>query len=222
MNLLILDVETTGLDPAVHELCEVGYVAYSTAYRAIVGCGSRLFPTKNGNAAEHVNGIPSGLVATRPDATPWRNSHAWLESVLFAPSDAFVAHNSDFDRQWLPECGPWVDTCDGFEWPHAGDSRSLSQLALAHGVGLVSAHRAIFDCLTIALMFQRVQAEGHDLDALIAKALLPRVRIEAKISFVENRLAKAAGFRWDADRKVWFKTVPAHQLPTLPFPYVQR
>lgn len=216
MKLLILDVETTGLDPAVHELCEVGYVAYSTEHRAIVGCGSRLFPTKNGNAAEHVNGIPAGLLSYQP------GTQEWLGFLFSNTFDAFIAHNSDFDRQWLPECGPWVDTCDGFEWPRAGDNRSLSQLALAHGVGLVSAHRAIFDCLTIALMFQRVQAEGHDLDALIAKALLPRVRIEAKISFVENHLAKAAGFRWDADRKVWFKTVPAHQLPTLPFPYVQR
>ncbi len=216
MKLLILDTETTGIDPAVHELCEVGYVSYSTEHRAIVHCGSRLFPTQHGNAAERVNGIPAGLLATGGDG------RSWLESICAARVDAFVAHNADFDRQWLPACGPWVDTCDAFDWPHAADNRSLAQLALAHGVGLVSAHRAIFDCLTLALMFQRIQAEGFDLDALIVRALRPRVRIEAKLSFTENHLAKAAGFRWDGDRKVWFKTVPADELPTLPFPYAQR
>ncbi|MFA9271558.1 MAG: hypothetical protein ACEQSX_12515 [Baekduiaceae bacterium] len=160
-TLLLLDVETGGLDPATDHLLEVGLVLWSVPHRSTIATASWLVRAP-ANKAEHVNGIRPALLAEGRERE-WvvGRAQAWAEHA-----DAVAAHNAEFDRAWLPDLGkPWICTCFDVEWPGralAGGierererpGQSLVALCLAHGVGVASAHRAITDCLLIASLLE--------------------------------------------------------------------
>jgi hypothetical protein len=84
-------------------------------------------------------------------------------------------------------------------------------------------HRALSDALLIARCFERVSEMGHDVEAMILRAMRPRALYQSKQGFAENDKAKAAGFGWvdDGKRKGWYKTIAIDDAPafiaTLPF-----
>lgn len=236
-TIAIIDTETGGLDPAVHPLLEVGCVLWSVEYRALVGARSWLKgegPLEN--AALAVNGIDPML------ARNWGLSAEEFacEVVAFAgQADALTAWNADFDRRWLPDMGrPWFCAMDDLSWPRASSSRKLAEVALAHGVGVVDAHRALTDCLTIARLLERV-AEMHDADRhkviapgyaftfedWLARALRPKVHVEVADKGFDadrNALAKEHGFRWEAAPvKAWRRKMFAEDADKLPFRVVE-
>ena len=61
-QLLILDTETTGLDPEVDQVLEVGAILFSVPQRAVLAQLSFLIPVES-NAAEPLNGIAPALWA---------------------------------------------------------------------------------------------------------------------------------------------------------------
>ena len=71
-------------------------------------------------------------------------------------------------------------------------------LVLAHGVGVLDAHRALTDVETLSRLLTRVHEMGHPLPALIERAMRPRVKLQSLQPFEENDKAQAAGFAWDA------------------------
>jgi DNA polymerase III subunit epsilon len=217
MDLLILDTETTGLDPTKDRLVEVATAIYSVEHRTIVKVRSWIVQG-DGNEAESINGIPSELVRSHrhtciPDLTD-RWVLNWASEV-----DAIVAHNADFDQQWFGDGvreRPWVDSLD-LEWPRASTSKSLTALALAHGVGVLSAHRALDDVLTLANLFARSSELGADVEAMVRRGLRPRAKFIADVSFDDRDKAKEAGFRWDGRAKVWTRTMAIDDTAQIPF-----
>ena len=120
--LLLVDVETTGLEPPRAELCEIGAVLFSTAHRAVIQQLSFLLPVTV-NDAEAINGIdPSLTLQSAPTAEPRA-----LFFSLVAQADALVAHNAAFDRPWIEgffalngqpaPTTPWICTCEDIDWP---------------------------------------------------------------------------------------------------------
>jgi DNA polymerase-3 subunit epsilon len=215
-RVLILDTETTGIDPAKDRAIEVGAVLWSVEHRTIDRCYSAILRGE-GNAAEAVNGIPAAALpfATAPD-------FAWdTVGTMAGGADAFVAHSADFDRGFTPEplarLLPWICTIDDVQWPRASDSRSLVALALAHGLGISHAHRALTDCLTIARLLERVAEMGHDVGAMLARGLRLKAKFQALVSYETNALAKTAGFRWDAAAKIWWRKMAVDDVAALPF-----
>ena len=129
--LLLLDVETTGLDPSADQLCEVGAILFSVPQRAVLISLSFLLPVQD-NPAEAINGITAAMTQaldplSRQDSSPASQPRAFgastvgasavgasaggantaqleAEALLLAIAglaDAFVAHNAVFDRSWL-------------------------------------------------------------------------------------------------------------------------
>ena len=210
----IVDTETSGLDLVMGELLEVAVALYSFEH-GLVQAGSMLL-TADKNEASGVNGIALELVqcfgAKRPALLMFLRA-------MTDSADAIVAHNADFDRQWLPELHhlPWICTCNDVTWPEPVQSRSLTSIALAHGVGVVDAHRALTDVMTIVRLFDALRKRGVDLAALLAQGLRPKATFRALVSYDDREKAKAAGFRWEGATKSWLRKMAIEDAKTLPF-----
>lgn len=211
-TLLLIDCETTGTDPERDSLCEVGAILFSVEYKAVIQQFSFLIPVE-ANPAESINRIPVGLTASIYfNEDTMKN----MLSCMAYYADAYVAHNADFDRQWvshlLPD-RPWICTCHGITWPNLRPSPSLANLALAHGVPVWAAHRALTDCIYLAQIFERdPMLEEH-----IEEGLLPQTLVRARVNFAEKDLAKEAGFRWVPEQKQWQRKCNVRQIAALPF-----
>lgn len=217
-RLLIVDTETTGLSPAKGRCIEVGAVLFHVPSRAVLSQVSFLLPCSS-NPAERVNGIAAEV--TRLDQ-PREQSMACLEAMATA-AEVLVAHNAAFDRQWfgrgeLPDLDrPWLCSMEDIRWPaerHLRATPSVRDLALAYGVPVWAAHRALTDCIYIAQVFEREK----QLETLLRQALLPRKLYRACLPYDQRHLAKEVGFRWnEAVRGAWSKRLTDDERDLLPF-----
>lgn len=238
-TLAFIDTETSDVDEQKGgRLLEVGLVLWSVPHRAVIRSRSWLVKGATENAAQAVNGISPGLVALGYDLEDVdRQVHSTLTSA-----DAAVAYNVDFDRKWfsrgVQECKPWLCGMDDFDYPRGGGGKKLVEVALAHGVGVVEAHRALTDCLTMARVFERVAelmdvgdvvqtgdlADRPSFDAWLAAAARPRALFEVVGPNDGHKdAASALGFRWvkDAEGKKWLgmrKRLAIEDAKTMPFP----
>ncbi len=218
-RLLILDTETTALRPDDGECIEVGAVLFHVSTRAVLTQVSFLLPCRE-NGAEAINGIPA---AVSQFEQPWREALSCFLAMV-AAADAIVAHNAAFDRQWfgrgaLPALDkPWICSMDDISWPrerHLRAGPSVRDLAIAHGVPVWAAHRALTDCTYLVQVLERCD----DLEGLLRLACEPRRLYRAQLSYSERHQAKEAGFRWnDPVPGAWTKRLSEREAAALPFP----
>jgi DNA polymerase-3 subunit epsilon len=217
-RLLILDTETTALTPAEGQCIEVGGVLFHVPSRSVLSQISFLLPATS-NDAEPVNGI-AAAVTRLPQ--PWQASLTCFEAMA-GNADALLAHNAAFDRQWfghgpLPLLGkPWICSMEDIRWPAERRLRatpSVTDLALAYGVPVWAAHRALTDCTYLAQVLERCS----DLEALLQAALEPKRLYRACLSYAERHRAKAAGFRWNQPvSNAWSRRLSEREAEALPF-----
>lgn len=207
MIALILDVETTGKDPLRDEIIEVAGLTWSTAHRA-AGNSFSVLVKRPTNGAVTVNGITPELAMQHglEPGVAIDMVGRWMEK-----SDVVVAHNADFDKSFFPDGiqrrRPWLCTQDDFDWPCPSPKNGLIDILLAHGLGVSHAHRAHVDAENIARLFEACVRMGHDIEKMFERAMRPKRRYRAKVSFGNNELAKAAGFRWVPERKSWVRKI---------------
>lgn len=202
--VLILDTETTGVDPKTDRAIEVAAVQYSLEHACVMESYASLICAEE-NPAEAINHIPGkALPFAMDDGDVWRRVRD-----MASRCDAIVAHNAAFDRRFVPEslrdCVPWICTLSGFDWPRAGDDRKLISIALAHGLGVVDPHRALADCYLIARLLTRCAELGTDIGAMLERGLRPQATFQALVSFENKDLAKAKGFQWDPKGRRWVR-----------------
>lgn len=213
---IIVDTETTGLDPAVDQLVEVGAVLFDADRGVPIRAASELVYARS-NAAAAKNGIPEDVVQMGW-SLPRERVGAFFEGFESAAravdEPIYLAHNAAFDRSFLPGIGGrWVCTFEDASWPRLPEETgSLTHIALAYGVGVVRAHRALEDCLTLAQVLQRVHELEGGLDGWLARALEPKREVIALVSYDDREKAKSAGFRWVPERKVWARKVRVSQV----------
>ena len=218
-NILILDTETTGLDNEKDDCLEVGSILFNVKSRSVLAQQSFLLPVET-NKAEKINNIPAEITRL---PQPLSEAIKYFESLVRL-SDAVVAHNADFDRQWfglkkLPQIEKqWICSMDDISWPADRQLKSrpsVRDLALAYGVPVWNAHRALTDCIYLAEVFKRCS----ELEKLLIRAQEPKVLFRAEISFEEKHLAKKAGFRWnDAIKGAWSRKMSRREMEKLEFP----
>jgi DNA polymerase III subunit epsilon len=216
-TIACIDVETTGLLPETDRIVEVGCVVWSVEQRCILYAWSALV-AGDGNAAEAINRIPTAALSQHGDvpSNVFANLRAYANRV-----DALVAHRAEFDRSFLEAAGfrsqaPWICSKFDIEWPRSKVGDGLVSTALAHGVGVTRAHRALTDCLTLAYLFERV-AESHDLGPLLERALRPKATFQAIVSYDDREMAKSAGFQWDGAKKRWTRRMAVEDAGALGF-----
>lgn len=219
-KVLILDTETTGLDPATSVAIEVACIVFDV----INGCAIESYATLihhdiDENPAYAVNKIPIEAIrgGSEPDLVWDRVEH------LAIKCDAIIAHNAEFDRGFVPELlVPWICSKNDLVWPRCHKpGSSLVNTALDHGLGVAHAHRAMADCELLSRLFTRLHDEGVDLATFLSRGLRPKAPFRALVSFEENSKAKAAGFRWEPVSKRWLKTMAIEDAEALPFSVVE-
>ncbi|MEM6502575.1 MAG: 3'-5' exonuclease [Cyanobacteria bacterium P01_C01_bin.89] len=208
-KLLILDFETTGLSPESDNIIELGAILYSVADRCVLQQFSSLLPVER-NPAEKINRISVVASQNTPSSAGFQAMLVdWLQEAEYV-----VAHNADFDVQWLPkieEIDPdlckeqfWLCTYNDFVWPKNIKPESLIVTALNHGIGVSNAHRALIDCQLISALFDRVDSFEQILADAILHSFSPKLRTIAKVSKDKRDLAKKRGYRWDPGSRQWY------------------
>ena len=220
-TLLIIDTETTGLDPQLDHCLEVGVILFDVPSRQVLAQHSFLLPVE-ANAAEAINRIPAAATNL---PQPWRPALSYLQSLLDA-ADVLVAHNAAFDRQWfgrghLPASNkPWLCSMEEMRWPAERLLRSrpsVRDLALAYEIPVWAAHRALTDCIYLAEVFRRCD----ELEQLVERGLEPRQLMRAQVSYDDRHLARDAGFRWNEPVKgAWARRLSEREARDLDFPVV--
>lgn len=223
MKILILDTETTDVLPDNGNICEVAVIHYSIEH-GILNQLSLLLPVDK-NPAQWVNKIsPESTAQTHSSVTILGLD---LIAQMIKDSDAIVAHNAIFDKQWCEaklhsELGlnagvKWICSLEDIQWPEdKKNNKSLIALAVAYGVPVVSAHRALTDCELLAKIFDKVRKRGK-LKDLIATASIERFTYKAILSYDERSKAKEHGFRWIADKKHWVKKMSEDEANAITF-----
>lgn len=214
-TLLLLDCETSGMDPKKDLLVEVAVARWSFEHGCLLDAWSSLVQGGR-NEAAHVNHIkPEALAGGMPHANA-------LKVVMHKASlsDVIVAHSASFDRAFLPDLGrPWVCSMEDLEWPNAkeGGFSSVVYLALANDIPVLQAHRALADVLLLARLLEKMVEKGVDLQAMFAKAMRPKLEYVALAPYEERETVKAHGFKWRAEFKQWRRRMVAEDTAGLPF-----
>src|ERR1700721_2232494 len=139
-HVLILDTETTGIDPKTDECIEVACALYHVPSVSVLSSYASLIHLQHHseNPAEHINGIPTSALEHAYSPT-----YVWKQVTrLASESSAILAHNAEFDKPFCPRWDiPWICTMGDVEWQKRQSSTDgLVKLALAHGLGVSHAH----------------------------------------------------------------------------------
>ena len=238
MRVLLVDTETSGLSyDEGARVIEVAAALYDTKYASVIESFSALI-AHDKNEAEHVNGIPVGLLMEHGDEP----GPVWDRLLrLSTEAECFCAHRAEFDQgfvakslgdlathgeasileNWDPS-KPWVCTKSDIEWPNKLRGDHLVQVALGLGLGVSAAHRALVDVDTMARCFTRLAQMGIELEPLFRRAMRPKTRVVALVSYDQRQIAKDAGFFWDDKRREWYRAMPEEDVAALPFRAVVR
>ncbi len=219
---IFLDVETTGLDSARHEIIELAMAPFTYAQ------DGRIFdvgePFQALREPSHpippevtaITGIDDSMVAGR--SIDPADVARFVEGA-----DLVIAHNAAFDRRFMEMfCEsfahlPWACSMSQVEWQAEGHE-GVKLAWLAAGAGFFyDKHRAVNDCHAgIELLARALPRSGKRAMAqLLERARTPSWRIWASgapYDLKDN--LKARGYRWNADgagaQRAWFIDVPDH------------
>lgn len=204
---IMLDLETTGLDPRRDEIIEIGMAPFHyDAGGRIVSIGepfSRLRqPTKPiPPEITQLTGLTDEIVAGQ--VIDPAEVAAFVE-----PAALVVAHNASFDRRFAeafcPSLAlkPWACSYTQIDWRSAGfESGKLAYLAAGYGF-FHDGHRAAHDCLaTLKLLSAPLpKSDSTGFERLLVSARRASVRIWAENSpFDLKDVLKARGYRWNGE-----------------------
>jgi DNA polymerase-3 subunit epsilon len=213
----LLDTETTGLNPDTDRTIEVAVALFDVKHAQPVASFASLIRGPAENEAQSANGIPATMLPEAREAERVWSAVGWV----IEPAQIIIAHNSEFDRQFTPDLGkPWVCSEGDITWPGStkgGRGGSLAHLALSLGLGVAHAHRAMSDVDTLSRILTRLAEKGHDLEAMLVHAMRPKAMFHSLAPFEMKDIVKNSGFRWDPDRKVWWRRMAIDDVKELPF-----
>lgn len=217
LSVLVLDTETTGLSHQTDKIIELAMLLVQVdpatglpsgpveIFEGFEDPGMPIPPV-----AQEVTGISDEMVAGQ------RLDDAQVQALVDR-ADLIVAHNAGFDRPFVEARFPgfaakaWACSFADIDWKAAGaGSAKLSALAQDQG-WFYDAHRARVDCHALLQVLARPVGGGAatGLSQLITAASRPSYKLRATGSPFESKdQLKGRGYRWDADAKVWFCTVP--------------
>lgn len=200
--IIVLDTETTGIEPGEAEVIEIGAVSLFNSGRAHEMAAALIKPTKpippETSAIHHLTDedfLTESHFRGVPEA--WASLFEMLTSKLEGEDedyhiDAYAAHNADFDSRFLPDINdaPWLCTyrCASHLWP---DSPGHGNQTLRYYLGLkpplpsgLAPHRALYDALvTMTILQQMLQMKS--LGELLALQALPI--LQRKVRFGKHR-----------------------------------
>lgn len=226
MRVLIIDFETTSLDPKQARIIEAGYVLWDAVkHRPLITVACFYKDESYGPILEvttQLTGITQEILdefGTDPKA-----NLMWLEAFCVKHRvDFLVAHNakaydqvvlySELDRHSLVchklRSLPILDTKMDLPFKAEPDSRKLKYLAADHGFVNPFSHRAIFDCLTTGKLLSH-----YNMEEIIANSKKKRITVRALVDYSNRQAAKDRKYFWHGETKTWRKEIFEDQLET--------
>lgn len=216
---VVVDTETTGLDPVKDLIIEVA------VQRLIFDEGQKIVEIERARSWLEDPQRPltaeisqlTGLV-DRDLSGKRFDDEAILEMI--GDSNIVIAHNAAFDRPFLdrrfPSISdlPWACSLSQLDWRDLGfDGRALGHLVLQSG-RFFDSHRAGNDVSALVTLLGTTATDGRTILAhLLDRCKQESHRIEAiGAPFEAKDELKARGYRWDADRRHWWREVEASEL----------
>lgn len=216
---VFVDVETTGLDPLIHEIVEISLVPFTyTPDGRIYEVG----PVFNG-IRQPSHPIPPEMTAIH-GITDAMVAGAEIDPVEVAAviegAAPVIAHHAEFDRPFVEKLfpafaqRPWACSQSQIDWRGEGyDGSSLAYLSMACGF-FYDRHQATADCLAAIHLLERTLPKSGKLAML---QLLERGRqstwriLAAGSPFPMKDALKARGYRWNPEKKLWYADVADRQ-----------
>ncbi|MXP66079.1 3'-5' exonuclease [Roseomonas sp. M0104] len=211
---LLLDLETTGLDPAQDEI--IAFAMLPFTYRldgTLYQVGEPFSRLRQPShpippTVSALTGLTDALVAGQ-QIDP-------VEVARFVePAALIVAHNASFDRRFAERfCAafvtkPWACSLNGVDWAGEGfEGTRLGYLAMRHGL-FFDGHRAHHGCqATLEILARPLPRSGVPaLAQLLQGARQTSWRIWAEQApFEAKDRLKARGYRWNGEGqpRAWF------------------
>ncbi|MEM9443651.1 MAG: 3'-5' exonuclease [Pseudomonadota bacterium] len=213
---LIVDVETTGLDPDQQKIIELAILPFHFSPQG------QIFDVLPGYAGFEDPGepIPLDVVEltgiTDDDVRGQTLDHTAVNRLV-ASSSLVIAHNAGFDRRFLERRfpsfvnKPWACSLSQIPWSEEGlASRKLDYILGQLGF-FFDDHRALADCQAVLhLLSLHLPKSGKPVfKTLLETARRPSVRVWAVgAPFDAKDVLKSRGYRWnpgdDGRPRAWF------------------
>lgn len=218
-TIAIVDVETSGLDPATDTIIELAVMTLTIDWPTDSRVLSHSKPVSwlqdpERELDERITQL-TGL-----DNVTLANKAIDDEKVseILGGANLIIAHNARFDRAFIDRRYPelagkaWACSCHELDWLAMNfDGRSLGHLLMQTGQ-FNNAHRAADDVWSLFKLLTWKPAPVHSrdmprslLDSLVAASDEETYRIEAvRAPFRFKDKLKARGYRWDVVKRVWW------------------
>lgn len=223
-NIIIIDTETTGLDPSNGQVVEVAAILYNVPSRSIIAQMSTLLYAED-NKASDINKI--SVEALKSVNAVMQQTNILALKVMMNQADAVIAHNAQFDHKWLltipdlqevTQNKKWICTKDDVSWNlRKGAALNLVAICVELNIPIINAHRALSDC---SMLLQAIETRA-DIEEFLDKSGKGKELYHAVINFEMRQLAKDEGFIWDNMNKVWTAKLTPEQVAMLPFKVIK-
>lgn len=219
MRILAFDVETTGLDPTCDVIIELGWVLWDTdrALPLLTGGGIIARGIDDPPITDEIEEL-TGI--TRADMAEFgRPIDAVLDEmgnvIIRHDIEWLAAHNAPFDMSFLTTAADYlpgsaiqtalarvrvIDTQRDLPFRKGATGRRLVHALADIGIVQQIRHRALTDAMSCALLLQH-----YPIEETVHSAISPTVTLRAHVTYEQNDLAKARGYRWDGNGKRWVK-----------------
>ncbi len=204
---VVLDLETTGLDPDTDEIIEIGMVPFTYAL------DGRLFAV--GEAFSGLRQPSQPIPSEVAELTGITDAMVMGHSIdpgdierRIEPAALIIAHNAAFDRRFAERfCTaftgkPWACSLSQIPWAEEGFEGAKLAYLLADCGYFFDGHRAVDDCMAVVELLSRpLPKSGRPaLGVLLEAARRKTYRIWAENSPFETKdILKARGYRWNGD-----------------------
>ena len=221
---LIVDIETTGLDPASDRIIELACLPFHFSSEGV------LYDVLPGYAGFEDPGQPLHeevlrLTGITDEQLRGQKLDDHAVTTLAAPANLIIAHNAAFDRCFLERRfplfvdKPWACSMGQVPWAEEGlGSTKLDYLLNRFGF-FFDDHRAMADCRAVLhLMSLRLPHSGRPiLPLLLATARRRTFRLWALEAPIECKdLLKERGYRWnggeDGRPRAWYRDLDRELL----------
>jgi DNA polymerase-3 subunit epsilon len=220
---LVVDVETTGLDPQRDEIIEIAMTPFTYGLDGAVFSVDESFQGLR-QPSEPISPEITAITGITNEMVAGQVIEPAAVAKFAAPASLVIAHNAAFDRRFLERFSdvfstkPWACSLGQIDWAAEGfEGTKLAYLAQATGF-FYDRHRAMHDCLaTIELLAMRLpRSDVTGLSRLLDGARAVTCRIWAENSpFDLKETLKARGYRWNGDPgpqpRAWYIDVPESQ-----------
>ncbi|MBO1081649.1 3'-5' exonuclease [Roseomonas haemaphysalidis] len=217
---LLLDLETTGLDPLQHEIIEFALLPFTYGLDGTVYTVGEPF-SRLRQPAEPIPPAITALTGLTDEMVAGHSIDPAEVAQFVAPAALVIAHNAAFDRRFAEAfCNafatkPWACSLKQVDWAAEGfEGSKLGYLAMKHGL-FFDGHRAVHDChATLQVLARPLLRSGvTGLARLLETARQASWRIwAADAPFQHKDTLKARGYRWNGEvndqPRAWYTDVP--------------